>query len=284
MSLENNLKSIGLEEKEAQVYLATLELGPTNIQNLAKKAGIKRSTVYEILRNLKNQGLISEAMQGKRKLIIASSPDKLKRNIKEKHNLLNLILPELKSLHNAGPITPKITYYEGREGLREIYMIALEAKNKRADWVSPIQSVVETVGEDFLEKYVETKKRMGYWIRSLHITSRQVSTYKYLDPITFKKTLRDVRFSPQDIDIPNTIAMWDNKVAIISTQKEGFGFIIESKDFSISMKMFYELLWNISKPYGDMNFENKNKNEENKSSTINKVLGKDDDLDYWAKQ
>lgn len=253
MALENDLKLIGLEEKEAKVYLSALELGPTNIHNLTQKSGIKRSTVYEMLKNLQGKGLISETTKGKRRLIVAAEPEKLKRNIKEKEQLLNQILPELKSLDNTSSVKPKITYYEGKEGLREIYIVALEAKDKKADWISPIKSVIDTVGEDFLNKYIEMKKKMGYWIRSIHITSQEVTTYKYLNPATFEQTFRKVRFAPKEIDIPNAMVMWDNKVAVISSKKEGFGFIIESEDYRRSMKTFYDLLWNASKPQNDEN-------------------------------
>ena len=274
MDLEQGLQSIGLEEKEAKVYLAALELGPASIQDLTKKSSIKRSTVYEMLKSLQNKGLVSETTKGKRRLIIASEPEKIKRRLKEKEALFNQILPELKSLNNVDSIKPRITYYEGRQGLREIYMIALESKNKRAEWISPIQSVIETVGEDFLEKYIELKQKMGYSIRSLHVTKQRVQTYKYLDPVTFEKTLREVRFTPTGTDIPTAMAIWDNKVAVISTRKEGFGFIIESADYAKSMKIFYELLWNISKPWGDMDFDNKSKSIENEEDQ-----GKEDD--YW---
>ncbi|KKQ04014.1 MAG: Transcriptional regulator, TrmB [Candidatus Moranbacteria bacterium GW2011_GWF1_36_4] len=228
MSLEKDLQSIGLEEKEAKIYLAALELGSTNIQDLAEKADIKRSTVYEILKKLEPMGLITESIKGKRKTYIASGPEKLKKNIKEKEQLINHILPELKSLNNTGNIKPKITYYEGRDGLRQIYNLALETTTKKVDWVSPIRAVMDTVGEKFLEEYIEKRAKEKYWI------------------------------PPPGIDIPNTMAIWDNKVAVISTRKEGFGFIIESTDYTRSMKVFYDLLWNISKSWGNMDFNNKN--------------------------
>jgi len=272
MGLENDLKLIGLEEKEAKVYLSALELGPTNIQNLTEKSNIKRSTVYEMLKSLEEKGLISETSKGKRRLFVAAEPETLKKSIKEKEQLLNQILPELRSITNVGFVKPKITYYEGREGLRKVYMTALEARGKKADWVSPMQSVIDNVGEDWMNEYIETKKRMGYWIRSIHISSRQYPTYKYIDPKTFEETLRKVRFSPQGLDIPSPIGIWDDKVAILSTKKEGYGFIIESKDYVQTMKVFYELLWSASKTWEQMNFE-KNNSEEKEDE-------KEDD--YWS--
>jgi len=266
MSLEQDLQSIGLEEKEAKIYLAALELGPTNIQDLAEKAAIKRSTVYEILKKLEPMGLITESIKGKRKIYIASEPEKLKKNIKEKEQLLNHILPELKSLNNTGNVKPKITYYEGQDGLRQIYNLVLETTTKKVDWVSPIRAVMETVGEKFLEEYIEKRAKEKYWIRSIQITEQQVDTYKYLDPTTFDKTYRRVKFSPPGLDIPNTMTIWDNKVAVISTRKEGFGIIIESADLVRTMRTFYELLWNASKTWNEL-FDSKDKNSENKETS-----------------
>jgi len=248
MSLEQDLEQIGLEEKEAKVYLAALELGATTIQNLSIKAEIKRSTVYEMLKSLKNMGLISQSTEGKKKLIVAKNPDKLKRDIKAKEQLINEILPELKSLNNNTPFKPKITFYENKNGIREIYLDTLSAHNKTTLWISPIQSMLETIGEDFLNKYVEERTKQGIWVKSVYITSQQVPDYKYLKPETFKKTLREIRFTPHDISIANTMCIYDNKVAIISSRKEGFGFVIESEDYAQMMKIYHKLLWDISKP------------------------------------
>jgi len=86
MELKKALNQIGLEEKEAEVYLAALELGPATIQDIARKSEINRTTVYQMLKNLKSQGLISETTSGKRKLILAAEPANLKRILKQRSN------------------------------------------------------------------------------------------------------------------------------------------------------------------------------------------------------
>jgi len=256
--LKNELKSIGLNDKEASIYLACLELGPTNIQNIADKADIKRSTVYEILESLKEKSLMHVTTKGKRKQYIASQPENLLATIKEKEKILKDILPQLKSINNVGFAKPKITFYEGRDGLRDIYMEALKSSTNNADWISPMKSVLETVGTDWMEHYVELKVKKNYWIRSIHVSDLVIDSYKYQDPSTFKKTLRNVRFSPAGINIPNAIGIYDNKVAILSSRKEGFGFIIESEDYAQSMKELYKLLWDKSKTVEQLNNSDKN--------------------------
>jgi HTH-type transcriptional regulator, sugar sensing transcriptional regulator len=274
MSLENDLKSIGLEEKEARVYLAALELGSTNIQNLTSKSGIKRSTVYEMLKSLKSQGLISETTKGKRKLIMASDPENLKRNIKAKEQLLSNILPSLVSLSNLNPTKPKIVFYEGKEGHREIFLDTLRAKDKTAYWISPIKSLIETVGHDFMDKYIEKRAGKGIWIKLIH-SLYEKKDYTFVLPDNYKKDLKKVRFTPLGMDFPNIIAVYDNKTAVMSSNQEGFGFVVESKDYAQSMRIFHDLLWNISKPWHEMDFDKNNQKSEN-----NEAKEKEDN--YWS--
>lgn len=256
--LKNDLQNIGLGDKEARIYLACLELGPTNIQNIAEKADIKRSTVYEILESLKEKGLMHVTTKGKRKLYLASEPENLLRTIKEKEKTLKEILPQLKSINNVGFTKPKITFYEGKEGIREIYMEALKSSTNSADWISPMANLLEASGEEWMAKYVELKAKMNYWIRSIHISDNINETYKYQDPTTFEKTFRKVRFSPKETSIPSTIGIYDNKVAVLSSKKEGFGFIIESEEYAKSMHELYSLLWDKSKTWDELHSQEKN--------------------------
>ena len=52
MDIRITLTQLGLSEKEADVYLAALELGMAPASVIAKKSRIKRTTVHEILKRL----------------------------------------------------------------------------------------------------------------------------------------------------------------------------------------------------------------------------------------
>ena len=52
MEIQDVLKSIGLDDKEARVYMALLELGTATVHPIANKAEIKRPTTYLILEQL----------------------------------------------------------------------------------------------------------------------------------------------------------------------------------------------------------------------------------------
>ena len=49
----------GFTEKEAKLYMAVLEGGELTLAQAAKKAGLKRSTVYSLVEGMKKQGYVS---------------------------------------------------------------------------------------------------------------------------------------------------------------------------------------------------------------------------------
>jgi hypothetical protein len=40
--------------------------------------------------------------------------------------------------------------------------------------------------------------------------------------------------------------LYEDKVAFLSSEKEGFGFVVQSKDFANLMKVQFEEIWKIS--------------------------------------
>lgn len=77
MEIVDVLKTAGLDEKEAQVYLGLLELGTASVQLIASKAGLKRPTTYLILDSLQAKGMVSIIPRAKKALYTAESPEKI---------------------------------------------------------------------------------------------------------------------------------------------------------------------------------------------------------------
>ena len=55
---EERLAVFGLSAKEAKVYLALLELGPSTMTEVARVANINRTTGYPVLETLAAKGLV----------------------------------------------------------------------------------------------------------------------------------------------------------------------------------------------------------------------------------
>src|SRR3989338_4220338 len=83
-SLELELQRIGLNEREAKVYLAALELGPSPVQKIAQRADIPRATAYLVLDDLRQKGFVSTYDEGKKTFFVAESPERLLVFLKER--------------------------------------------------------------------------------------------------------------------------------------------------------------------------------------------------------
>lgn len=103
MELTDVLKLIGLQPKQADVYLALLELGTATVNPIATKAGIKRPTTYLILDDLAKKGLVSVVPREKKVLYTAESPEKIAGDLNKKQEMLKRFMPNcfiIKKLKN----------------------------------------------------------------------------------------------------------------------------------------------------------------------------------------
>jgi sugar-specific transcriptional regulator TrmB len=77
------LEAAGLSEREARVYLGTLELGHGTVQEIAAKCAEKRVITHVILTELQKKGLVRFAKSGAHRIIEANNPDALLPLVRE---------------------------------------------------------------------------------------------------------------------------------------------------------------------------------------------------------
>ena len=129
MDLNEILTNIGLDQKETATYMAVLELGTASVYSIAKKAELKRPTVYRILDQLKQKGLVSIIPRIKKQLFTAESPENIIRELQRKTEVMKRYLPEFLALQNTKKEKPQVQLFEGKEAVRQIYQkILLKCK------------------------------------------------------------------------------------------------------------------------------------------------------------
>ena len=74
MTIIEQLNQLGLNGRQARVYLALLQLGSATAIEIAKYTKYKHPTVYDVLDLLKEKRLITETLSGKRKIFSAVFP------------------------------------------------------------------------------------------------------------------------------------------------------------------------------------------------------------------
>lgn len=165
MEIKQVLQQFGLNGKKADVYLSALELGSSSVIEIAKKAGIKRTTCYDILLDLIQEGLISETPKGKKRFFVGEDPEKIQRNLKNKERLFAEILPQLQSINNVRGSKPKIRFYEGKEGLKEVYEDTLKYKMEIMGFAS--DDIMKVLGMEWAQGYLRKRKEKGIWAKAI---------------------------------------------------------------------------------------------------------------------
>jgi sugar-specific transcriptional regulator TrmB len=82
---------------------------------ISRKTGIKRTTLYGMLDELKKQGIVYEVVKNDTKYFSVISPDTLCKQLEKRYTEFKESLPSLMTLMGKFGDRPRITFYEGRE-------------------------------------------------------------------------------------------------------------------------------------------------------------------------
>lgn len=253
MELFRELDKLGLEGKKAKVYLAVLEIGEGTVHNIAKKAGLKRTTTYEIIDQLFQEGLVVHVKLGKKTLVTAENPEKIKLKLKDKLETAERLLPELKSFYNSSLVKPRITLYEGEKGIINLYYKTIEKPNVEILAFTAVTEGFESIGEPG-QRYINDRVKADIFCRVISPNTPEAQRYQGRDVIEKRKTkLVPAEKFPFGVEIN----IWDNKIAIMSyTKAEMIGVLIESKELYKTLRSVFELCWSLlpeyKSPYGEV--------------------------------
>ena len=248
--LELDLQKLALNEKEAKVYLASLELGYASVQGIAKKAGINRATAYFIIEGLMKKGLMTQIEKDKKTFFAAEDPKSLRSIIERKEqeakefgSIFRNILPQLESVYNLAAEKPKIRYYEGVEGIQAMRLefLGVEARE-----------IFGFVSLDRLFKYSPqqdeyTQRRVQKGVKSKVIYTRKDGP---LENASDKNLLREARYIPSDkFNFTNDISIYGDRLSIAFLEGKLGGVMIENKELADMMRAIFELSWEGAERY-----------------------------------
>lgn len=247
------LKQVGLEENEAKIYLALLELGETTVIPLSKEASLARTTCYSVIDRMANKGLLSKVTRGKHVYLSAASPEKLheiailnEEEAREQRKTIAKVIPQLVGLSEKAPGKPKIQYFSGRQGVRAIFEDLLTSGEVKSYYLGSVQKCVGIVGESFIKDWIKRRVKAGIFSYGVRIETEEEFTTTFKSS---RKKMRQIKFAPQGADFPVYTVIYGNKVAFITSKKEGFGLILESKDFTTTFKSLFDITWQASRNY-----------------------------------
>jgi len=239
MEAKHALKEWGLNEKETKVYLATLELGQSKVNEIAKKSNILRETTYFVLNLLIERGLVSYIIKSGVKYFEAADPSKFLSILKEKEEKINQAMNELEELKKFQIEKPLVELYEGKEGLKTILDDIIKTRKPLCAYANyKIFELLEFAFPRFVNKRVENK------IHAKIIQERAKPLIRLARKN--KKEYREMKYSPAPFK--SNVFIYGDKIAMINVTKEQpIGIIIKDQIIADTQRQVFKMLWKLSK-------------------------------------
>ena len=238
-------KKLGATEKEMNIYLKLLEIGPQPISVIAKYAQIPRSSMYVVIEKMKKLHLIENFIRAQIQYVRAVSTEELKniiliaeQNIKTTTSLLEHYLPALVSIEHTSPLKPFVRHYEGKEEVMKLYAHIFEEK-AYVGFFDP-KLVVETLGKE----YLEIAK-----LSTLHNSEiKEIATYSeeaFFFKEKYSSSHHHIKILPPHIHLESDTIITDTTIYMIAFKgHDASGVEIHSPILAHSMRLAFEGWWN----------------------------------------
>lgn len=245
-TMENRIQSflteLGLSRQESEAYDIALGLGTFAASTLGTRLGVPRSTARYTCEALVQKGLMIETKRANTKLFVAENPTKLyailyaeEENLQRKKNQLTVTIKELQQKYNPEAKLPKITFYEGADGIERMF-------DELMTHSTPLYSF--GAGDYFLEKEPNLVRKYRNKSEFIHNKVYALRAKKYAPlhtkPVMWVETKYYKYLDELKIDFQIT-----DDVVAISSLEDGcpIGILIKHRAIVEGFQQIFQEMW-----------------------------------------
>ncbi len=241
--LKGSLRELGLGQKEADVYLAMLQLGPSSVQEIAEAAAINRSTAYLMIEELQKHGLASTFEKGKKLMFAAENPQRLVSlvvhefsNVEAKRHRLEMSLPKLLAVFNTRDDKPKIRFFEGEAALEALRDEIHESRDPIWEVYAVNERLIHIANIKGKERIERNRRAIG---------GRALMAIKPgCVPPYFDIGRHEARvMSYEQYPFSGDIAITGHCLYVVTMEHKVSGIIVESKEMTSIFRALFEAAW-----------------------------------------
>ena len=254
-TLNASLHALGFESSEIDLYLYLLRAGGAPVGSLAKRLGRPRTTLYTMLARLTEAGLLRETVTKGLKSYSAESPDVVNYlftqrigDLEKSRSKFAEALPSLRSQFRTTPSSPRFQVFEGKLGLNQVLSDMLFYGDLQTAAVWPIRKMMEVLTPEFFRFHNRERVRRNIYTRAVWPESEVVTIRDYPFLGWGPEFKREIRIAPKDQRFTLGYWIYADKVAFLSSDSDGYGFIIQSAQLVETLLVQFDLLWSVAKP------------------------------------
>lgn len=243
------LKSLGLNQKQSQLYQHLLTKGSATASELARDLGEQRTNIYLLLDALTNLGLAEKDDALPVAQFKATNPNKLQELMTARQRALatssvqmKQALPELLGMYHLNTAHDGMAYFEGLKG----YEAALEDMNKTSGEVcvfgATLLEEVRPDAWDILIKKLQKRALKKINTRIIFETTRKGSSTLSVDHSSLLKQYMQARFWGNSV-FEGEVALYDNAVVLTSYDEKLVSLVIKNKAIAATFQAIFNTVW-----------------------------------------
>ncbi len=229
-----SLSSLGLSDKEIQVYISLLELGESSVQKITDRSELNRVTVYPVLKSLIEKGFVSKFLMDRKSHFKAIKPSQILDIIKEKEELIKESLPKLNAISHSINSQTTVELFKGSRGISAVLEKLYSGDEKELYAYGNGELIDEMIKYQSLHA---RKLRINKKIK-LNIIVNPIKK-EYLENPEYAK-LTKIKFNSKLKDINVYIVFGKKLVGIFELTKELSAIIIENEEIANYHKFIYD--------------------------------------------
>jgi HTH-type transcriptional regulator, sugar sensing transcriptional regulator len=249
------LKQFGCKQREAEIYIQSLMMGPSSVQEIARKLKFNRVTAHSAIQQLIEKGFLYESRKGKKRLVVAEDPSFMNKLLQKNENEITLMKSNLEyitgvldSMQARDRSVPSVKLYEDVEGFKKMLEESLDAKSEILVFTY-VDLFSKLLDPDYLEDYFDRRAKKGIHTRLIFPpcdfatrVNKKAKEYKI-----------QVRLMPAEFKWKAGFFSWNNKISIKSfTEGKLTCTIIENEDITyFYKKIIFEVCWKVAAPMID---------------------------------
>jgi sugar-specific transcriptional regulator TrmB len=241
LQVRQALRMLGFSENEVRILLVLFKEKKASTVEISKQAALSFSTAQYLLKNLVNRKIVRAS--GTEEDTFETLPEKELSDWIDEHKKINESLYEGAKSDLNNFLTnikdeswrPEVLYFEGEEGVRQIYEDVLSTGEDIYSWVD-IDKLRPVIG-DYLEEYIKQRKKRGITSHSIMPKSKSNVEREH------EKENREARIVKR-MDIDGEIRIYGDKVAVITFDgKRPVGFVFRGEVITRLFKAIHDTMW-----------------------------------------
>lgn len=248
------LEQLGLSKSEIAVYLCAQQLGAKPASAIAKKSSLKRPQTYNVLASLAHKGLIQEFEKNGVTYYSASTPEALVGHIeseelelRRKKSRVQDLLPYLLKLRGPQAGRTKTKLYQGFDSIKQLHDEILAAKPDAIYGIldrSHNLTHASKGEKEWMKQWILRRVEQGVWYYGIMCPYKEGET-AMLSGRNLRREFRRL----EGIQLPAEFMVFGDSVAIVSSDMEWIGIVIENASIAQSLRAIHQVLWNTLPEY-----------------------------------